>query len=142
MLRTHTCGELTAKEAGKTVTLCGWVDTLRASGKIGFLLLRDRYGITQVFLNPELTKQYGTLSKESVVLVEGEVKKRPENQVKKEMKTGEIELSASRIKDKWTLLLETQRLLGIIRRTDTLCQIHKQFADVPYGCNIQQIGCA
>ena len=54
----------------------------------------------------------------------------------------EIKISASRIKDKWTLLSETQRLLGVIRRTDTLCQIHKQFASVPEGCNIQQIGCA
>src|SRR3989344_1557255 len=97
MIRTHNCGELTAKEAGKKVTLCGWVDTLRVSGKIGFLLLRDRYGITQVFLNPELTKQHGTVSKESVVLVEGEVKKRPENQIKKEMKTGGIEVSARNI---------------------------------------------
>src|SRR3989344_1082388 len=97
MIRTHNCGELTAKEAGKKVTLCGWVDTIRVQGKIGFLLLRDRYGITQVFLNPELAKEFGTLSKESVVLINGEVKKRPDNQVKKEMKTGEIELAASKI---------------------------------------------
>lgn len=54
----------------------------------------------------------------------------------------EIGISASRIKDKWTLLSETQRLLGLIRKTDTLCQIHKQFADLPVGCNVQQIGCA
>src|SRR3989344_5964341 len=97
MIRTHNCGELTAKEAGKKVTLCGWVDTIRVQCKIGFLLLRDRYGITQVFLNPELAKEFGTLSKESVVLINGEVKKRPDNQVKKEMKTGEIELVASKI---------------------------------------------
>ena len=54
----------------------------------------------------------------------------------------EIKLSALRINNKWTLLSETQRLLGVIRRTDMLCQIHKKFADVPEGCNIQQIGCA
>lgn len=53
----------------------------------------------------------------------------------------EIEVSASRIKDKWTMLIEIQRLLGLIRRTDTLCKIHKQLADVPDGCNIQQVGC-
>ncbi len=95
MLRTHTCGELREKDAGKKVVLCGWVDALRVQGKIGFLLLRDRYGITQVFLNPSLAKEFGTLSKESVVLVRGEVKKRPDNQVKKEMATGEIEVSAT-----------------------------------------------
>ena len=97
MLRTHTCGELTVKEAGKTVTLCGWVDTLRVQGKIGFLLLRDRCGITQVFLNPSLAKEFGTLGKESVVLIHGEVKKRPENQVKKDIATGMIEVAASTI---------------------------------------------
>ncbi|MDP3733944.1 MAG: aspartate--tRNA(Asn) ligase [Nanoarchaeota archaeon] len=97
MLTTHNCGELTSKEAGTKVTLCGWVDTLRIQGKIGFLLLRDRYGITQVFLNPELSKEIATLPKESVVVIEGEVKKRPANQVKKEMSTGEIEVSATTI---------------------------------------------
>ena len=54
---------------------------------------------------------------------------------------GEINISADRIKDKWTLLTETQRLLGLIRRTDVLCQIHKKFADVPEGCNVKEIGC-
>ncbi len=97
MLRTHTCGELTGKDAGKKVVLAGWVDTIRVQGKIGFLLLRDRYGITQIFLNPELSKEFGTLPKESVVLVHGDVKKRPDNQVKKEQATGEIEVSASNI---------------------------------------------
>lgn len=96
--RTHTCGELTAKDAGKEVKLCGWVETVRLQGKLGFILLRDRYGITQIFLNAEFVKDYGNLSKESVIQVEGEVKKRPENQIKKEMETGEIEVSASEIK--------------------------------------------
>lgn len=53
----------------------------------------------------------------------------------------EIESSAARITEKWTLLIETQRLLGLIRSTNVLCQIHKQLADVPEGCNVQQIGC-
>ncbi len=97
MLRTHTCGELREKDAGKKIVLCGWVDSIRVQGKIGFLLLRDRYGITQVFLNPSLAKEFGTVSKESVVMVEGEVKKRPDNQVRKEMSTGGIEVSANTI---------------------------------------------
>ena len=97
MFRTHTCGELTAKDSGKKVTLCGWVDTIRVQGKIGFLLLRDRYGITQVFLNDKLAKEFGALSKESIVQVSGIVKNRPANQVKKEMRTGEIEISAESI---------------------------------------------
>jgi len=94
MLRTHTCGELRAKHAGKKVTLCGWVETHRVQGKLSFILLRDRYGITQIFVNPEITKKIGELRRETVIQVKGEAKKRPENQVKKELETGEIEVSA------------------------------------------------
>tara|TARA_Y100000310_G_scaffold237519_1_gene240805 strand:+ start:3029 stop:4378 length:1350 start_codon:yes stop_codon:yes gene_type:complete len=97
MLRTHTCGELRKKHAGKKATLCGWVETLRVQGKISFILLRDRYGITQVFVNPKLTEKFSHISKESVIKVTGEVKTRPSNQVKKDMDTGDIELSAEKI---------------------------------------------
>ena len=48
MLRTHTCGELREKDAGKKVKLAGWVDTVRAHGKLAFFDLRDRYGKVQV----------------------------------------------------------------------------------------------
>ncbi len=97
MLRTHNCGELRAEHAGQTVTLCGWVEGHRIQGKLSFIILRDRHGLTQVFVNPALTKDLGEISRESVVLIEGEVKKRPENQIKKEMATGEIELGAKKI---------------------------------------------
>lgn len=93
MLRTHTCGELRGKHDKKKVTLCGWVDSFRVQGKIAFLMLKDRYGIIQIFVNPELTKQY-SLNKGDVIRVGGIVKKRPKNQVKKELYTGEIEISA------------------------------------------------
>ena len=82
MYRTHTCGELSRKEAGKTVTLSGWVDSLRIGGKIGFLDLRDRYGKTQVFLNAELAKEFRTLNREDVLQITVTVQARPENQVK------------------------------------------------------------
>jgi len=95
MLKTHACGKLSKKEDGKKVVLCGWVDSLRVQGKIGFLLLRDREGIVQCFLNKSLVEKFGDLSSESVVLVSGEVKKRPENQIRAEMKTGEIEVSVA-----------------------------------------------
>ncbi len=98
MLRTHPCGEVSEKDVGKTVTLCGWVDTLRVSGKIAFLLLRDRTGIIQIFLDKGLTEKYQhELKKESVVLVEGLVNKRPDSQVKKEMKTGAVEIAAKHL---------------------------------------------
>ncbi len=93
-MRTHHCGELTANHAGKDVTLSGWVDTLRISGKISFLLLRDRTGIVQVFLDKNLTEQVQSLKNQSVVTLSGVVNKRPANQVKADMKTGEIEVVA------------------------------------------------
>ena len=96
MLRTHTCGELSKKQAGKEVTLAGWVDSVRIGGKIGFLDLRDRYGKTQVFLNAELAKEFRTLNKEDILQITGVVQARPASQVKG-AGTGEIELSATKI---------------------------------------------
>ena len=98
MYRTNTCGELNKKFVGKEVTLAGWIDSLRIQGKIGFLLLRDRYGVTQFFLSPQLAKEFGHLKKESVVQVKGKVNARPEKQVKKDMSTGEVEVEAQEIK--------------------------------------------
>lgn len=96
MLRTHTCGELSKANAGETVTLAGWVNSIRISGKIGFIDIRDRYGKTQVFLNKVLAEKATEYHKEDFILIKGEVKARPENQVK-ETGTGEIELSASEV---------------------------------------------
>lgn len=53
MLRTHTCGELTIKDVGKTVTLCGWVGPRRDHGNIIFIDLRDGHGLTQIVFNQE-----------------------------------------------------------------------------------------
>lgn len=97
MIRTHNCGELTIADEGKIITICGWVDTIRLHGKISFILLRDRYGVTQIFLNPELTKQNGSLTNETVLSVKGTVVKRPLNQTKQNMTTGQIEISADSI---------------------------------------------
>jgi len=93
-MRTHRCGELRGSDSGKEVTLAGWVDTLRVAGKISFLLLRDRTGIVQVFLDKKLTEEFQHVKMQSVVSLTGIVNKRPENQVKKEMLTGEIEIAA------------------------------------------------
>ena len=95
MLRTHTCGELSKKDQGKKATLAGWVNSIRTSGKIAFLDLRDRYGITQVFLGPKLSEQAKDITKESIVQIKGEVKARPTPN--KEIKTGEIEIKAEEL---------------------------------------------
>ncbi len=118
MLRTHACGEVSEKEVNTTVTLCGWVDTLRVSGKIAFLLLRDRTGIIQIFLDKTLTEKYQhELKKESVVLVEGLVNKRPDNQVKQDMKTGAVEIAAKRVE--LVSVAETPLPIDVIAETTT-----------------------
>lgn len=96
-LRTHTCGELRKEDVGEEVLLTGWVETVRLQGKIGFLLLRDRYGITQCFLPKEVAARAGELRKESVVQVKGVVHARPEKQVRRELSTGEIEVQVAQL---------------------------------------------
>ncbi|MDO4575169.1 MAG: aspartate--tRNA ligase [Planctomycetia bacterium] len=102
MLRTHTCGELRKEDAGKIVTLCGWVDHQRDQGGLAFLWLRDRYGITQITFSqdagnsPEeaegLLQSARQLRQEFVVQVEGEVLRRPEGGENQTLATGEIEI--------------------------------------------------
>src|SRR3989339_1238412 len=96
MLRTHTCGELSKNNSGNVVTLVGWAVSIRISGKIGFLDLRDRYGKTQIFLNQNLAKEFRNLNKEDILQITGIVNVRPESQIK-ELGTGEIEIKAEKL---------------------------------------------
>jgi aspartyl-tRNA synthetase len=96
--RTHTCGELRAADAGKTVTLMGWVNRRRDHGNLIFLDLRDRYGITQIVLDKDLVPE-GHLKAEQarpeyVVLAQGLVRERGKGAVNPKMPTGEIEIAA------------------------------------------------
>ena len=121
-MRTHTCGELNKSHVGKDVTLSGWVATVRNYGKIAFIDLRDREGITQLFLNKDLAKEYSTLHPESVILVHGKVNARPANQVNQEMSTGAVEVE---VKD-LTLVTEAEAPLPIEVKEDTTTQIDKR----------------
>ena len=80
MYRTNTCGELRLADAGKEVTLAGWVQRVRKMGGMTFLDLRDRYGITQVVFNDEtdaaLNETANHLGREFVVQVKGTVAER------------------------------------------------------------------
>ncbi|RLE48196.1 aspartate--tRNA ligase [Candidatus Woesearchaeota archaeon] len=96
MLRNTTCGELRKKDEGKEVVLAGWVDSIRTSGKIAFLDLRDKYGVTQIFLDSNLAEKSKELTKESVVQVKGTVKTKPK--ANPNLETGEIEIKAKEIK--------------------------------------------
>ena len=96
MLRTHNCGKLSRKDAGETATLAGWADSVRVHGKIGFVNIRDRYGVTQIFFKGSIAEGLQNLKRESVIRVTGKVSARPENLVNKKMPTGEIEVIAEK----------------------------------------------
>ena len=95
--RTHTCGELKQADVGQKIRLNGWVNSYRNLGGLFFIDLRDRYGLTQVVLNPEQLDQAvldeaNRARHEFVVAVEGTVSLRPDGTVNKSMPTGEIEV--------------------------------------------------
>ena len=100
MYRTHTCGELRLTDAGKTVTLAGWVQRTRDLGGMTFVDLRDRYGITQLTFNAEsdatLRETARSLGREFVVQVTGAVKERESKNAN--MPTGEVEIVATELK--------------------------------------------
>ncbi len=100
MLRTNTCGELTEKDIGKTVKLCGWADTIREHGKIIFVDLRDRYGKTQCVVfgkNKEAFEAVKGLTKESSLMIEGKVGQRPKGTENKDMVTGMVEVAIDKV---------------------------------------------
>jgi aspartyl-tRNA synthetase len=99
MLRTHTCGELNIIHLGETVTLCGWVQKSRDLGGMTFIDIRDRYGLTQLVLNPDsdnaLRETSRELGREFVIKVSGKVIERTSKNPK--MATGDIEITVAEI---------------------------------------------
>ena len=92
MLRTHTCNDLNLDNIGEKVTIAGWVDTIRDHGGVIFVDLRDHYGITQVVLSDDsLLKD---VSKETVIMITGEVTKRDEETINTKIETGMVEVKA------------------------------------------------
>jgi aspartyl-tRNA synthetase len=98
MLRTHTCGELRASDAGREVTLCGWVHRRRDQGGVTFIDLRDRYGVTQIVANAKdhaaAHVKLGDVRNEWVLQIRGTVRSRPEGTKNPKLATGDIELTA------------------------------------------------
>ncbi|MFZ5494755.1 MAG: aspartate--tRNA ligase [Verrucomicrobiota bacterium] len=95
MLRTHHCGQLTKSNLGATVSLAGWVDSVRDHGGIIFVDLRDREGVTQVKFDSALREQAAQLKDESVIGITGKVEPRPAAMVNRNLPTGEIEVDAT-----------------------------------------------
>ena len=102
MLRTKTCGDLRAADAGTTVTLAGWVHTRRDHGNVTFIDLRDRYGITQIVAHAtEQSAAHAALKdvrNEWVIQVQGTVRPRKEGTKNPKLATGEIEVAAGSVK--------------------------------------------
>ena len=95
--RTSTCGDLRLSDDGKDVVLNGWVENLRDHGGLRFVDFRDRYGMTQVVLDPKAkyTGEQSTLRSQFVVAVKGTVRARPEGMRNPKLPTGDIEVQAN-----------------------------------------------
>ena len=100
--RTHTCGALRPDDAGSTASLAGWVHRRRDYGKLTFIDLRDRHGITQVVIDagdaPEASEAAARLRPEFVVAFEGEVALRQPGTENPKLPTGAVELQARSVR--------------------------------------------
>ncbi|MDC0099560.1 MAG: aspartate--tRNA ligase [Crocinitomicaceae bacterium] len=99
MYRSHTCGELSSENIGSTVTIAGWVQTIRDKGNLIWVDIRDRYGITQVVgqdtSSEESLKALKSLGREFVVQITGTVSAR--SAANPNIETGEIELLVEKV---------------------------------------------
>jgi aspartyl-tRNA synthetase len=117
MLRTHTCGDLRLTNVNQTVTLTGWVQRLRDKGSLLWIDLRDRYGITQIFLEEGKTEAAllttaRQLGREYVLQVTGTVAERQSKNDK--LPTGDIEVKATQL-----VLLNASKLPPFTIEDDT-----------------------
>ena len=97
--RTHNCGELSKENIGKKVIISGWLNKKRDHGKLLFLDIRDNYGITQCVIDND-HKDFGVaeaIKLESVIKISGEVIKRSDDTINKNIKTGIIEIQVEDI---------------------------------------------
>jgi aspartyl-tRNA synthetase len=102
MYRTHHCNEIRSSHIGQTVTLCGWVNTVRDQGGVIFLDLRDREGLTQVVFrseeNPDALTMAEKLRDEDVIQITGKVAARLAGTENAKLGTGEVEIVATELK--------------------------------------------
>jgi aspartyl-tRNA synthetase len=103
--RTHTCGELTEKNVGETVTLSGWVHRKRDHGSLLFVDLRDNYGITQCVFDGG-DENLEKIRPESVIKITGTVVARDKEAINDKIPTGHIEIKSG----KWEVLTNSEVL--------------------------------
>ncbi len=139
--KTHSCGVLSSENDGEEVVLMGWVDTRRDHGGLIFLDLRDREGMTQVVLNPEIDQlahnKAQSIRNEFVLAVKGKVRKRPEGMANPKLKTGEIEVYTSKLE----ILNESKPLPIDFSKREDISENHRlkyRFLDLR-NSEIQQV---
>ncbi len=102
MFKTRSCGELRPQDAGKSVTLAGWVHLRRDFGGVIFIVLRDQSGLVQVVVSGESSAEAQTSAaqarSEFVIQVEGTVRRRPDDQVNPDWPTGGVEVEAHAVR--------------------------------------------
>lgn len=101
MYKTHTCGELRVEDVGTEVLLAGWVHRRRDHGGVTFVDLRDRFGVTQVVTNPDISpdahQAFDPVRMEWVIQVRGEVRQRPDGMENLDLDTGAIEVEVKEV---------------------------------------------
>jgi aspartyl-tRNA synthetase len=99
-MRSHYCGDVNETLEGQTVTVAGWMHRRRDHGGVIFIDLRDREGLVQVVCNPEDAESFAVADRvrsEYVLQVEGVVNLRPEGSDNPDLKSGKIEIIATRL---------------------------------------------
>ena len=100
-VRTHNCNELGTANLGQRVSLSGWVNSCRNLGGMMFIDLRDREGITQLFIDPathpEIIEEAKNIREEWVIAADGVVRPRPDNMVNASRATGAIEVEVDKL---------------------------------------------
>jgi aspartyl-tRNA synthetase len=99
-MRTHKCGELNTQQLGETVSICGWVHRRRDHGGVIFIDLRDRAGLVQVVVDPDVAETFATaesVRSEYVLQITGLVRDRPAGTINANMHSGAIEILAKNI---------------------------------------------
>ncbi len=100
IMRSHYCGHLNKSLVGQNVELCGWVNRRRDLGGLIFIDMRDREGLVQVVVDPDMADVFevaNQLRSEFCIRLIGEVRARPDTQINRDMATGEVEILATQL---------------------------------------------
>jgi len=121
--RSHTCGQLRAKDVGQTVRLSGWIFRKRDHGQLLFIDLRDHYGLTQVVIQPSRAFFEAATHQriESVITVTGRVVRREDNTINPNMPTGEIEV----VVDEYTVHSNADVLPFVLDTDEEVTEEHR-----------------